>query len=177
MLTAQAEEADILTGLGAGADDYVTKPFRPRELRHRIEALIRRPRTQDQPGGPEENDADPAWTVRKHNGLQLTEQARTTTVDGKMVDLARIEFDLLSALMGSGRAILTKADLAATTTDAGRTRRPHGTHALTLRYRTTSASCAANSAIRPRARAGWQPCPATATEWRLRRLPGCAGLR
>ena len=47
MLTARADEIDTLQGLQSGADDYITKPFRPRELRARIEAMLRRPRAMD----------------------------------------------------------------------------------------------------------------------------------
>lgn len=110
LLTARTEEADLLTGLGAGADDYVTKPFRPRELRHRIEALMRRPPTIGTPGAPGEEN--PVWTVLEHNGLELTVQTRTTALHGNPVHLTRLEFDLLHALMQNGRTVLTKPDLA-----------------------------------------------------------------
>jgi DNA-binding response OmpR family regulator len=114
MLTARADECDILTGFGAGADDYITKPFRSWELRHRIEAVMRRPMTEDRAtASGRTGTGGPSWTVMEHNGLQLTEQARLTIVDGKPVNLTRIEFDLLHALMGSGRKVLAKADLAA----------------------------------------------------------------
>jgi two-component system, OmpR family, response regulator len=145
MLTARTEELDMLLGLESGADDYITKPFRPRELRARIAAMLRRPRTgpvQDPPGAgsmspdgtgleaaspqalipasteaginrslltaePAAGDA-PAFF---HNGLVLNHMTRTTEVDGTVVELTRTEFDLLHALLESGRVVRSKSDL------------------------------------------------------------------
>ena len=68
MLTARAEELDTLIGLESGADDYLTKPFRPRELRARIAAMMRRPRSgpdpvEDAPAGERPGDPEPATTA------------------------------------------------------------------------------------------------------------------
>lgn len=133
MLTARAEELDTLMGLEAGADDYITKPFRPRELRARISAMLRRPRGE---GG--ENASAPAPAVSlpaasapapvmtatlqpafsasgnpvfAHNGLTLDPGTRTTEINGTSVDLTRTEFDLLHALLEGGRLVRTKTDL------------------------------------------------------------------
>ena len=131
MLTARAEELDTLMGLEAGADDYVTKPFRPRELRARISAMMRRPRKDgavgtaevaapvqagmpsgSQPAVPAATPVPPEGSdVFRHNGLVLDAGTRTTMLGGKHVDLTRTEFDLLQALLESGRRVRSKTDL------------------------------------------------------------------
>lgn len=171
MLTALGEEIDTLQGLEAGADDYVTKPFRPRELRARIEAMLRRPRSlggtpvppppaapaygqPPQPGAgahampptaapagyppaaPGYAPVPPAGYAStgfgtpavpppapvpptgapgerlEHLGLMIDLGTRVTIADGMEIPLTRSEFDLLAALMQSGRRVRTKADLA-----------------------------------------------------------------
>jgi two-component system OmpR family response regulator len=179
MLTALAEEIDIVQGLDSGADDYLLKPFRPRELRARIETMLRRPRdrsglspvpvepatvTVDAAPVPatratlvEEEPAavtvpaelpetvrQPATarrpvkapeplrapvlapavpvtagpmgsghsgSVHEHRGLVLDVEARLVAVDDQPIELTRSEFDLLAAMLESGRRVRSKADL------------------------------------------------------------------
>ncbi|OGO56944.1 MAG: DNA-binding response regulator [Chloroflexi bacterium RBG_16_69_14] len=86
MLTARGEEIDRIMGLTVGADDYLVKPFSPRELVARVKALLRRPRR------PTETTASaPA-------GLEMHEARRVVRVDGEAVDLTALEFDLLGVL-------------------------------------------------------------------------------
>jgi DNA-binding response OmpR family regulator len=90
MLTARGEEIDRIMGLTVGADDYLVKPFSPRELVARVKALLRRPRTGDDAARPA-NDRVPA-------GLDIDEARRTVHVDGTPVELTALEFDLLAVL-------------------------------------------------------------------------------
>ncbi|GAA2198763.1 response regulator transcription factor [Sinomonas flava] len=119
MLTARAEETDTLLALQSGADDYMTKPFRPRELRARLAAMLRRPRVaqppQSKPAGAAPPPA-PQPAVRPpqllaHNGLDLDPTTRTASLEGEPLDLTRSEFELLRALLKAGGRVLTRADL------------------------------------------------------------------
>lgn len=114
MLSARTEEIDALQGLEAGADDYVAKPFRPRELRARIDAMLRRPRHHlTTESAPAESPAEPSrngWL--EHQGVRLNTSTRIVTVDGEDLDLTRSEFEILADLLGSGRRVRAKTDLA-----------------------------------------------------------------
>lgn len=113
MLTARADEIDTLLGLQAGADDYVTKPFRPRVLRARIEAMLRRPRgADDAPTQPDAAapGAEDGWI--EHRGLRANAAMRIATADGAELELTRSEFDILMDLLSAGRRVVSKEDLA-----------------------------------------------------------------
>lgn len=118
MLTARADELDTLIGLESGADDYLTKPFRPRELRARVAAMMRRPRSvpDAENSGAGDFTADPGGSADgrgtfSHNGLDLSYASRTVAVDGQELTLTRTEFELLHALLEAGRTVRTKSDL------------------------------------------------------------------
>ena len=118
MLTGRTEEPDLLSALNAGADDYISKPFRPRELRARVAAMMRRPRHEIKgqdleawPPGPVQA-APPAHTgMLHHNGLILDHRTRSVAIHGEQLGLTRSEFDLLHVLLRGGGAVCTRSDL------------------------------------------------------------------
>ena len=107
MLTARDEEIDKVVALSTGADDYLVKPFSPRELIARVKAMLRRPRTRAAPG-PGVAGAEPALTFAD---LILDPAARVVLQGGVPVDLTRTEFDLLKVLLGAPRAVLSRRQL------------------------------------------------------------------
>ncbi len=121
MLTSHGDELDTLTALQSGADDYLTKPFRPRELRARIAAMLRRPRVVPDAGESariegassvgSRGEVRAVSPVLEHHGLALDSSTRFVAVDGCELSLTRSEFDLLNEMLRSGGAVRTKADL------------------------------------------------------------------
>jgi DNA-binding response OmpR family regulator len=105
MLTGRDEEADRLTGLEVGADDYMVKPFSPRELRARVAAMFRRPRLAD--AGTSEEPP-----VLRVGDLVLDQESRAVALGGEPVALTRIEFELLAAFMSKPRRVWERSILA-----------------------------------------------------------------
>lgn len=98
MLSARVEDTDKIIGLEIGADDYVTKPYNPREVVARVRARLRSP------------DAFQPRTLRV-GGLEMDVERRIVTVDGEPVDLTPTEFDLLRVLMEQAGYVFTRSEL------------------------------------------------------------------
>ena len=104
MLTARGEDVDRIVGLELGADDYLPKPFNPRELVARIRAILRRyePRPAPQPGR------------LRAGGVTLEPATREVTVQGKPVEVTTFEFDILEVLLRSAGRVISRDELMET---------------------------------------------------------------
>ena len=106
MLTARDEESDIVVGLGVGADDYLTKPFRMREVVARVRALLRRVERAHQVGRADTG-------ILEHAGLRLEERTRRCLVGDEPVHLTPTEFDLLTLLTAEPGSVLRRERIVA----------------------------------------------------------------
>ncbi len=100
VVTARGDETDRIVGLELGADDYVVKPFSPKELVARVRAVLRRVETQDEPAA-----------VINVGTISIDVMRMRVTVDGRQVDLTASEFDLLITLAREPGRVFTRAQL------------------------------------------------------------------
>lgn len=108
IITAREEETDAVLGLDLGADDYITKPFRMRELTARIRAVLRR-----------SSETSEKFEFLHAGRISLDKRSHAVSVQGTAVSLTPIEFDLLAILMQSPGRVFTRAELVDQLADSG----------------------------------------------------------
>jgi two-component system OmpR family response regulator len=106
MLTARDDLVDRVAGLEIGADDYVTKPFEPRELVARVSAVLRRTAEAGRTGPPTRS-----WEVQQFFDLEIDRSAHEVRRGSEVLPLTRAEFDLLAALAADAGLVLTRGQL------------------------------------------------------------------
>ena len=106
MLTARGDDMERIVGLESGADDYLPKPFNPRELVARLRAILRRVPAESQDGASAERV--------QVDDLELSAPSRSAWLDGRELPLTSVEFDLLSALVREAGKVIKKEDLSET---------------------------------------------------------------
>ncbi len=115
MLTARPDEIDRLVGLETGADDYLTKPFSPRELRARVAAMMRRPRRRGAAPAAAAPAPEPDQTeIMRLGELEVDLEGRLAHLSGSELPLTRIEFDLLATLLSGPRRVWPRETLLRT---------------------------------------------------------------
>ncbi len=105
MLTARGDDMERIVGLEIGADDYLPKPFNPRELAARLRAILRR-------SVPLAEDGDEAHEKLDIDGVQVSSSARIATRDGSEINLTSVEFELLRELLREAGKVVKKEDLS-----------------------------------------------------------------
>ena len=106
LLTAKSQDADMISGLNVGADDYITKPFNPTEVAARVKSQLRRYMRR---GGTADNTA--GQSVLTNGGIELDEQTKTVTVDGEPVNLTPTEMQLLKLFMFNPGTVFSPKDI------------------------------------------------------------------
>ena len=106
MLTARGDDMERIVGLEIGADDYLPKPFNPRELAARLRAILRRAA-----GDEAEGSSDTTEKISV-DGVELTPASRVVLVDGVEINLTSVEFELLRALLSEAGKVVRKEDLS-----------------------------------------------------------------
>ncbi len=106
LLTAKSQDADMISGLNVGADDYITKPFNPTEVAARVKSQLRR---YMRLGGTADNTA--GKTVLTNGGIELDEKTKTVTVDGEPVNLTPTEMQLLKLFMFNPGTVFSPKDI------------------------------------------------------------------
>lgn len=104
MLTARSDNVDKVAALDAGADDFISKPFSPSELKARIRAVLRRCGSRGKAGSPDDD-------VIEIDGLCLKESTRRVSADGVLIDLGPTEFRLLHFLMKNPERVYSRSEL------------------------------------------------------------------
>lgn len=104
LVTARAEEVDKLVGLSVGADDYITKPFSPREVVARVNTVLRRARS-------EPASTEPVDPVLRFAGLSIDPDRREVSVGGSLVELSALDFSLLWSLAEAPGRVFSRAQL------------------------------------------------------------------
>ena len=105
MLTARGDDVDRIVGLEIGADDYLPKPFNPRELAARIRAILRRTQAEQTKGGS-------SGRTRTVGDVEIESGTRAVRCSGKLIDLTSVEYDLLEKLLRSAGRIMTREELS-----------------------------------------------------------------
>jgi len=107
LLTARGEDVDRIVGLEIGADDYLPKPFNPRELLARMKAILRRASSNAHVEAQEQN-------LFRAGGIELNRSARAVTLNGTKIELTDVEFALLEALMRSPGQVVAREEMSET---------------------------------------------------------------
>jgi DNA-binding response OmpR family regulator len=108
MITAKVDEESIVRGLNLGADDYVCKPFSPRQLMARVEAVLRRTGDRPAAGGGQRS---PAGTILNYGALTVDTEKRNVNRDGENIALTRDEYNILTLLMARPVKIFTRDEI------------------------------------------------------------------